>query len=362
MEMITFTFPALTTITDGDYITIAVGSNGDGTFNNDSPFEPNFNNLDGSPDNDAVGGTADLNNLDNGSGTITLQHSNGSTVDTTFYNKSHNNLTKSGYTYEIIDTTLDNSITSANWRSSVAKGGSPARMSSTVWSGTTDSDWNTASNWKYGSVPVASQDIKIPSDPVPTHYPIASGAVTVNSVTMSTGASLIAQSDFTGTVTYKRNLETENWYLVSSPVANETYDGAYVTANSLAISGSNNAIASYAPADDTWSYMQTADAAANFTAGQGYSVRRETGQGAGNISFTGDLNTESVVTSSLSVGFNLLGNPFTSYVNSATFLGAATSANLDQSQIWLWNGKLMVCMKLKHLEMLGYWPQDKVSL
>ena len=96
-------------------------------------------------------------------------------------------------------------------------------------------------------------------------------------------------------------------------------------------------LASYAPADDTWSYMQTGDAAANFTAGQGYSVRRETGQGAGNISFTGDLNTESVVTSSLSVGFNLLGNPFTSYVNSATFLGAATSANLDQSQIWLWN-------------------------
>ena len=79
--------------------------------------------------------------------------------------------------------------------------------------------------------------------------------------------------------------------MVSSPVADETYDGAYVAANSLAISGSNNAIASYAPADDTWSYMQTADAAANFTAGQGYSVRRETGQGAGNISFTGDLNT-----------------------------------------------------------------------
>ena len=177
------------------------------------------------------------NNLDNSSGTITLQHSNGSTVDTTFYNKSHNNLTKSGYTYEIIDTTLDNSITSANWRSSVAKGGSPGRMSSTVWSGTTDSDWNTASNWKYGSVPVASQDIKIPSDPVPTHYPIASGAVTVNSVTMSTGASLIAQSDFTGTVTYNRNLGTENWYLVSSPVADETYDDAYVAANSLAING-----------------------------------------------------------------------------------------------------------------------------
>ena len=45
MEIKTFTFPASTTITDGDYITIAVGSNGDGTYNNDSPFEPDFNNL-----------------------------------------------------------------------------------------------------------------------------------------------------------------------------------------------------------------------------------------------------------------------------------------------------------------------------
>ncbi len=106
-------------------------------------------------------------------------------------------MTKSGYTYEIIDTTLDNSITSANWRSSVAKGGSPGRMSSTVWSGTTDSDWNTASNWKYGSVPVATQDISIPKDL--TNYPIASNAVTVNSVTIYSGASLIAQSTFSGT-------------------------------------------------------------------------------------------------------------------------------------------------------------------
>jgi hypothetical protein len=124
---------------------------------------------------------------------------------------------------------------------------------------------------------------------------------------------------------------------VSSPVAGETYDDAYVTANYLAINGTNNAIGSYVPADDSWSYMQTGDAAANFNVGHGYSVRRETGQGAGDISFTGTINTASVETSSLDTGFNLIGNPYTSFVNSATFLGATTSSNLDQSQIWLWN-------------------------
>ena len=102
--------------------------------------------------------------------------------------------------------------------------------------------------------------------------------------------------------------------MVSSPVAGETYDDAYVTANSLAINGTNNAIGSYVPADDSWSYMQTGDAAANFNAGQGYSVRRETGQGEGDISFTGTINTESVETSSLAAGFNLIGNPYPSNI------------------------------------------------
>ena len=58
---------------------------------------------------------------------------------------------------------------------------------------------------------------------------------------------------------------------------------------SLAVNGTNNAISTYVSADDSWSYMQTGDAAANFNAGQGYSIRREMDQSAGNISFTGDF-------------------------------------------------------------------------
>ena len=35
-----------------------------------------------------------------------------------------------------------------------------------------------------------------------------------------------------------------------------------------------------------------------------------------------------------------MGNPYVAHINRATFLGAATSANIDQSQIWVWNQTL----------------------
>ena len=212
-----------------------------------------------------------------------------------------------------------------------------------TWTGNTDTDWATAGNWSNG-LPTASTNTAIPDV---TNAPIIGGTtnVIVNNLTITEPEGIIINSNGTlivngtssGNVTYNRNLGTENWYLVSSPVAGETYDDAYVAANSLAISGTNNAISTYVSASNSWSYMQTADAAANFNAGQGYSVRLADGQSTGDISFTGTINTESVETSSLSVGYHLLGNPFTSYVNSATFLGAANSANLDRTQIWLWN-------------------------
>ncbi len=63
--------------------------------------------------------------------------------------------------------------------------------------------------------------------------------------------------------------------MVSSPVAGETYDDAYVAANSLAISGTNNAISTYVSASNSLVLYANCDAAANFNAGQGYSVRRE---------------------------------------------------------------------------------------
>jgi lysyl endopeptidase len=157
------------------------------------------------------------------------------------------------------------------------------------------------------------------------------------SLTLNSGVSLIVNGTSSGNVTYNTTLGTENWYLVSSPVAGETYDNAYVAANSLAINGTNNAIATYTTADNTWSYMQTGGGA-TFTPGTGYSVRRADAAGSGNISFTGTINTDPVTPAVIAddSGFNLIGNPFTAYLNSASFLTDNT-ANLVSETIWVWN-------------------------
>ena len=333
----TFTFPGSTTITDGDYITIALGSNGDGIYNNDNPFTPDFNNLSGSPSNANVKDTNDSNNLGNTSGTITLKNSSGTSIDIVAYDDGDASSTDgSGPSYEILDTTSDNSNTNTNWQASALNGGSPGKLNSTTWSGATNNDWNTTSNWSNG-IPVATSDLLIPASL--TNYPTASGTVTVNSVIMNSGASLIAQSTFAGAITYNRTLATTNWYLVTSPVVGETYDDSYVTANSIA-SGTQNTnsrgIALYTTSNDSWDYMQAGETA-TFSAGTGYSVKRSS---SGTVSFTGTLNVDNagvdVVLSSTGNRFNLLGNPYTSHIASATFL-ANEGAVSETQTLWVWD-------------------------
>ena len=134
-------------------------------------------------------------------------------------------------------------------------------------------------------------------------------------------------------ITYSRSLGTENWYLVSSPVTDETYDDAYVVANNIDATGvvaTNNAIGTYTTNGNTWSYMQDGTSA-SFTPGVGFSVKREDAAGAGNISFTGTgLNTGAVNDVPVSVdgdGFNLLGHPYLTNFDSGVFLTA--NGNLD---------------------------------
>jgi hypothetical protein len=157
-------------------------------------------------------------------------------------------------------------------------------------------------------------------------------------LTINAGVSLKVNGTSSGNVTYNTTLGTENWYLVSSPVAGETYDNAYVTANSLSINGTNNAIGSYTTVDNTWSYMQTGGGG-TFTPGIGYSVRRAAAASSATISFTGTINTSDVAASVVlggTDGFNLIGNPFTAYLNSASFLTGNT-ANLVSETMWVWN-------------------------
>ena len=217
--------------------------------------------------------------------------------------------------------------------------------SSTTWSGSTNNDWATATNWDNG-VPTSSLDATIPDV---TNAPIIStstGAavkdLTINEsegLTINSGGSLIVSGTSTGNITYNRTLATENWYLMSSPVVGETYDNAYVTANGIA-SGTQNTssrgIALYTTSNDSWDYMQAGETA-TFSDGTGYSVKRSS---SGTVSFTGTLNVDNagvdVVLSSTGNRFNLLGNPYPSHIASATFL-ANEGAVSETRTLWVWN-------------------------
>ena len=140
-----------------------------------------------------------------------------------------------------------------------------------TWTGTTDSDWSTSSNWSPAVVPTTNSDVTIPANSTVT----ATSAVVVNSVTMASGSSLIANSTFSGNVTYTRNLATTNWYLVSSPVMGQDID-TFVSAEGLA-SGTNNnnmGLASYDNSSSAWSYYQSgASGSGDFALGSGRSIK-----------------------------------------------------------------------------------------
>ena len=211
----------------------------------------------------------------------------------------------------------------------------------TTWTGDIDTDWATAGNWDNG-IPTILKSAIIPNV---TNAPVINSSTNASVIdltitepdglTINLGGTLIVDGTSSGNVTYQRNLGTTNWYLVSSPVSGQVYNDAYVTANSISSgTGDNRGIASYTTATNVWSYFQ-ATGSGTFGNGQGYSVKRAS---IGDISFTGTINTAdvSVAVSNASNGFNLLGNPFTSHLNSATFLTDNT-ANLVSQTIWVWD-------------------------
>ncbi|MDX8553185.1 T9SS type A sorting domain-containing protein [Tenacibaculum sp. 1B UA] len=204
-----------------------------------------------------------------------------------------------------------------------------------TWTGTTNNDWNTASNWDLNVIPSTNTDIVIPSGL--TNYPTASSAVTFNSLTIHNGASFIPQSTVTGTVTYKRSLPTTNWYLVSPPVVGETVQDIIANHTLASGTGGNLGLAPYSNiTGPAWLYIQSSSTG-TVTSGTGVSIKLAS---PGDVSVTGTINTSNVskgITTGSRTNYNLIGNPYTSYINSASFT-AANTAILTDEVIWLWDG------------------------
>ena len=208
-----------------------------------------------------------------------------------------------------------------------------------TWTGTTDTDWATATNWTEG-VPSATHNVYIPDV---TNQPTAAAAVTINKGIIKSGASLIAQSTFAGSMTYERNIPTTNWYLVSAPVSGQDID-TFVAASNLATGtqANNVGFSDYDNTSESWTYYQsTATGTGNFNVGQGHAVKLSA---LGSVSFTGSFNDDNVSTS-LTIntnGFNLIGNPYTSYISVSELIeednvATGNEALLSEQTIWLWD-------------------------
>jgi hypothetical protein len=251
----------------------------------------------------------------------------------------------------------------------------------TTWTGNgdTNTDWDTAANWSNG-VPTATATAIIPNI---TNDPIASGvinvfniliesdaALTVNGasnntgvISVNSGASLIAKISASGNITYNRNLGTTNWYMVSSPVIGQGIVDFYTTESPALGSGTgdtqNVAIAPYdnsqADINDRWSYyvegqvdgVGVDDTTDTFTSGTGYTVKL---QASGDIAFTGTMPVDNFTTLSLTDNsggsgnaFNLMGNPYPSYIasdntaNATNNILTVNSGLLTEQTIWIWD-------------------------
>ena len=221
-----------------------------------------------------------------------------------------------------------------------------------IFKATTNNVWNDATNWSNGALPTSTDNVAV----------LSGAEVTLNTdativdvkvkapIKINSGKSLIVTGEVSGDddkVYYRRNLtaiagDAEGWHLVASPVSGETYNNAYADAESLATSTTNTSLRGLGfyttGATPPWSYLIDDDTnSGTFNSGLGYAMKRAS---SGQVKFIGNLNTDDAgVTlttgaSQLSVGFNLLGNPYTSFINSQTFL--SDNSNLSQ-QIWVWD-------------------------
>ncbi|MDT7831597.1 T9SS type A sorting domain-containing protein [Flavobacteriaceae bacterium S356] len=231
---------------------------------------------------------------------------------------------------------------------------------SNTWTGGTSTDWDITSNWSLGSVPTGTSDVVIADV---ANAPVASGAISVNEMTINTGAqltvngavtnngvitinsggSLIAKTSVSGNITYNRSIGTTNWYLISSPVTNQDID-AFAGAEGLASGTSNNrGLSNYNNSTPGWEYYQDgASGSGNFPQGAGRSIKLAA---TGDIAFTGSMPVSDVgiaITSNANA-FNLVGNPYPSFIPANTNADGTNnvltinSSDLTEQTVWFWN-------------------------
>ena len=190
------------------------------------------------------------------------------------------------------------------------------------------------------------------------------GSVTLNS-TADNFSSLIVQGTATGDITYNRYVNVYDdangggWDLVGSPTDMTITDFIAANGANIEVLGDEYAFSQYNNVLDQWERYATDAQSGSFTTGQGYSMATVTqdppppGAAGTAVSFTGAMQTTSQSINIINnngvngVGrrWNLVSNPFPSYINGNTTAGAtnfidANTAMIDGNYgaVYGWNG------------------------
>lgn len=241
-----------------------------------------------------------------------------------------------------------------------------------TWDGSTDTDWNTAANWSFGTVPVATDNVlieNVANQPVVSSGTLALtrnltidpdalltinsgggltvdgnlglfGSLIVNSSDSSSGT-LIVTGASSGIVTYNRYVPGGAWYFLSAPVAGVTSSALYsdnggaatfIQGGAHPVAGNNLAIGGYN--GTSWSYMSSLGFdGPSMLAGAGVSVNLVSSK---SLVMTGSLRS-SASKSLTSDTFNLLGNPYTASLDAEDFL-TNNGARLTENTVWVHSG------------------------
>ncbi|ARV14951.1 T9SS type A sorting domain-containing protein [Polaribacter sp. SA4-12] len=205
-------------------------------------------------------------------------------------------------------------------------------------------DWSSISNWDLGRLPIANDLVSIPSGKtanLDVSYITVTDVSVVGTLNINSGKSITITGNLTttgttniksdatssgsiivdgssiGNIVYNRYIkDNANWYIISSPVENQDID-VFANASSLVAGAGNDnrGLGSYNNATPAWVYYQNGTTTSgDFELGKGYSIRLSS---AGNVTFAGNLKTDDVVKNVTvgSNGWNLIGNPYPSFVN-----------------------------------------------
>jgi endonuclease I/chitodextrinase len=226
--------------------------------------------------------------------------------------------------------------------------------------GTTDNNWDTASNWSSGAVPsntdaniatgkivnasgsISVADLTIESGSVLT---VTTNLTTTGTVTVNSGASLIAKNSTAFNITYNRNIGSTNWHLISSPVTDETLEDIIGGHSFATGTAPNIGIGDYVNSTPGWTYA-TSGTTGTLSSAEGRSIKLTA---TGDLSFSGAMPLSDI---SITIadgggsgnGFNLIGNPFPSFIagnhtspSASNNILRANTGILSEETIWFWD-------------------------